>query len=170
MSRPGSPRLLDSFTAPKDVLEEFAAIADEEDVDPFKETAKKREIASRRGDYANRHLEIDRSGVSIDPFAQTEGDDQSGGYQDAMRRQRLEREEQRVYRAIATRETQTREEGNGEMDLDKTPPREDLEEVEKLITAAKEPAATTAGTKRKRRWDVVGEDEKPANGECQRNQ
>ena len=165
MSRPGSPRLLDSFTAPKDVLDEFAAMAEEEDVDPFKETAKKREISSRRSDYANRHLEMDRSGVSIDPFAQTEGEDQSGGYQEAMRRQRLEKEEQRVYRAIAAREAQNREEGKEEMDLDKTPPREDLEEVEKLITAAKESAAATAGTKRKRRWDVAGEDEKPANGE-----
>jgi splicing factor 3B subunit 1 len=165
MSRPGSPRLLDSFTAPKDVLEQFAAMADEDDVDPFKDTAKKREIASRRSDYANRHLEIDRSGVSIDPFAQTEESEQSGGYQDAMRRQRLEREEQRVYRAIAAKESQMREEGKEEMDLDKTPPREDLEEVEKLITAAMESAAATAGTKRKRRWDVAGEDEKPAIGE-----
>src|SRR5258708_34489193 len=103
MSRPGSPRLLDSFTAPKDVLDEFAAMADEEDVDPFKETAKKREIASRRSEYANRHLEIERSGVSIDPFAQTEGENQSGGYQEAMRRQRLEREEQRVLRATAAK-------------------------------------------------------------------
>src|SRR5258708_27390634 len=158
MSRPGSPRLLDSFTAPKDVLEEFAAMADEEDVDPFKETAKKRQVASRRSDYANRHLEIDRSGVSVDPFAQTDGDDQSGGYQEAMRRQRLEKEEQRVYRAIAANEAQAREEGKDEMDLDKTPPREDLEEVEKLIAAAKESAVVTAGTKRKRRGEGGGGD------------
>lgn len=82
------PRLLDSFTAPKDVLDEFAAMADEEDIDPFRETAKKKEIASRRSDYANRHLEIDRVGVSIDPFAEGQGDAEGAGYQDAMRVQR----------------------------------------------------------------------------------
>ena len=47
MSPPDSPRLLDSFTTPKEVLEEFAQLADEDDVDPFSETTSKRQLAAR---------------------------------------------------------------------------------------------------------------------------
>lgn len=168
MSASDEPRLLDSFTAPKEVLDEFAEMAEEEDYDPFRETAKKREIASRRNDYANRHLEIDRVGVSIDPFAQGDAQDGDGtGYQDAMRVQRLEREEQRVRRLIQQKEAQDREEGREKMDLDKTPPREDIEAAEKLIMEAQEMAQASSGKKRKARWDVEGEgeDSKPINGE-----
>ena len=43
MSASDEPRVLDSFTAPKDVLDEFVAMADEKDtVDPFRETGKKK--------------------------------------------------------------------------------------------------------------------------------
>jgi splicing factor 3B subunit 1 len=36
---PGLPaRLVDSFTAPKDILQEFADLTEEENVDPFAET------------------------------------------------------------------------------------------------------------------------------------
>jgi splicing factor 3B subunit 1 len=165
MSASDEPRLLDSFTAPKDVLDEFAAMADEEDIDPFRETAKKKEIASRRSDYANRHLEIDRVGVSIDPFAEGQnGDVEGGGYQDAMRVQRLEREEQRVRALIQAKEAQDREDGLAKMDLDKTPPREDIEAAEKLIMEAQEMASGATGRKRKARWDVEGDDSKPFNG------
>lgn len=165
MSASDEPRLLDSFTAPKDVLDEFAQMADEDDYDPFRETAKKREIASRRSDYANRHLDIDRTGVSIDPFAQGEGQEaEGGGYQDAMRVQRLEREEQRVKRLIQQKEAQDREDGVAKMDLDKTPPREDIEAAEKLIMEAQEMAVAGSSKKRKARWDVESEDSKPVNG------
>jgi splicing factor 3B subunit 1 len=163
--------LLDSFTAPKDVLDEFAAMADEEDIDPFKETARKREIASRRSDYANRHLEIERTGISIDPFAQGEGNEgpEEGGYQDAMRIQRLEREEQRVSQLIQAKEAQDREDGIQKMDLDKTPPREDIEAAERLIMEAQDMAtgtSATAGKKRKARWDIPSDDSKPVNGDA----
>ena len=47
MSDPGSPRLVDSFSVPKDVLREFEELAEEENYDPFAETASKRQIASR---------------------------------------------------------------------------------------------------------------------------
>jgi splicing factor 3B subunit 1 len=56
MSPPGSPRLIDSFTAPKDILQEFADLAEEENVDPFAETASKRQIAARQSDYHNRRF------------------------------------------------------------------------------------------------------------------
>jgi len=47
MVSPGEPRLVDSFTAPKDVIIEFEQMA-EEDINPFAETASKRQIAARQ--------------------------------------------------------------------------------------------------------------------------
>ena len=141
------PRLVDSFTAPKEVLEEFANLAEEDDVDPFAETASKRQIASRQSDY--HHRRFDRQAVeSADAFKEGESDGQ-GGYKEAMRLARLEKEEARVKRAIEDKERKQREEGQEKMDLDKTPPRAELE------SAAKELAEMSAGTKRKRRWDVA---------------
>lgn len=164
MSTSDEPRLLDSFSAPKEIFDEMAEAAEEEDYDPFRETQKTRQIASRRSDYANRHLEIERIGVSIDPFAQDADGNaaQGAGYQDAMRVQRLEREEQRVRRLIQAKEAQEREDGIVKMDLDKTPPREDIEAAEKLIMQAQDMAASGLGKKRKARWDVEGEDTKPS--------
>lgn len=140
------PRLVDSFSAPKEILEEFANLAEEEDVDPFAETASKRQIASRQSDYHNRRF--NRQAVeSADAFK--EGDSEEGGYKEAMRLANLEREEIRVRRAIEDKERKQREEDQERMDLDKTPPREEFE------AAAKELSEISAGSKRKRRWDVI---------------
>ncbi|KAK7686246.1 hypothetical protein QCA50_010466 [Cerrena zonata] len=153
MSEPGSPRLVDSFSVPKDVLREFEELAEEENYDPFAETASKRQIASRQSDYHNRRFKR-QANESADAFkAVEEGTDVEGGYKDAMRLQRLEKEEERVRRAIEDKERQAREEGKEKMDLDRTPPREELREAEELIAAAVASAAT--GTKRKRRWDIA---------------
>ena len=138
MSAPNSPRLVDSFTAPKEVLQEFADLAEEEDVDPFAETASKRQIAARQSDYRNRRF--NRVAVdSGDAFKEGE-DGQAGesGYKDAMRLARLEQEEQRVKRAIEEKERQEREEGKMKMDLDKTPPAAELDavEAERMVTIA----------------------------------
>ena len=102
------PRLVDSFTAPKEVLQEFAELAEEEDFDPFAETASKRQIASRQSDYHNRRFSR-QAHDSADAFKAVEdGQDVEGGYKDAMRLQRLEREEERVRRAIEDKEMQDR--------------------------------------------------------------
>ena len=111
MSPPGSPRLVDSFTAPKEVLQEFADLAEEENFDPFAETASKRQIAARQSDYHNRRFNR-TANESADAFkAAEDGQDMEGGYKDAMRLQRLEKEEARVRRAIEEKERQEREEG-----------------------------------------------------------
>ena len=143
-------RLLDSFTAPKDVLDEFAQMADEDDVDPFAETAKERQIAARQGEYHARRFE--RQGIAgTDAFKDAaEGRETEGGYKDAMALANLEREEQRVLRVIAEREKQAREDGT-ERELDRTPPREELEEAMREVQAT-----AAANTKRKRRWDDDG--------------
>lgn len=153
MSDPGSPRLVDSFSVPKDVLREFEELAEEENYDPFAETASKRQIAARQSDYHNRRFKR-QGNESADAFkAAEEGTDVEGGYKEAMRIQRLEKEEERVRRAIEEKEKKAREEGQEKMDLDKTPPREELREAEELIAAAV--ASANSGTKRKRRWDIA---------------
>ena len=159
MSAPGSPRLVDSFTAPKDVLQEFADLAEQEDIDPFAETASKRQIASRQSDYHNRRFNR-VANESSDAFQQAEdGKAVEGGYKDAMRLARLEQEELRVKRAIEEKERKEREEGQDKAYLDRTPPAAEIEEVARELAAAKELAIqagvdVSASAKRKRRWDV----------------
>ncbi|KAF5388622.1 hypothetical protein D9757_004780 [Collybiopsis confluens] len=154
MSPPGSPRLIDSYTAPKEILQEFAELAEEENFDPFAETAKTRQVAARQSDYHNRRF--DRVAVeSADAFKEGSGDE--GGYKEAMRLARLEQEEARVKRAIEEKERQEREEGKLKMDLDKTPPAAQItDDVEMELAAAKELVTSRelSGTKRKRRWDI----------------
>lgn len=152
MSAPDSPRLVDSFSAPKEILKEFAELAEEENYDPFAETASKRQIAARQSDYHNRRFNR-QANESADVFkAAEEGVEVEGGYKDAMRIQMLEKEEQRVRRAIEEKERKDREEGIDKAALDKTPPAKELEEAEKLLEGI------AAGAKRKRRWDVSDED------------
>ncbi|KAH9995093.1 armadillo-type protein [Russula vinacea] len=159
MSAPNSPRLVDSFSVPKDVLREFEEMAEEENIDPFAETASKRQIAARQSDYHNRRFNR-MANESADAFLEKE-DSQSteGGYKEAMRLQRLEKEEQRVRRAIEEKEKRERGDEDEKMDLDRTPPAAELEAAEKVLAAAQ-----TQETKRKRRWDVAepAEKEKPS--------
>ena len=150
MSPPGSPRLVDSYTVPKEILQEFHDLAEEDDVDPFAETASKRQIASRQSDY--HHRRFNRVAVeSADAFKETEdGKDVEGGYKDAMRLARLEQEEQRVRREIEDKQRRKQGEDEMKMDLDRTPPREEIEAAERELALMK----AEKGTKRKRRWDV----------------
>jgi splicing factor 3B subunit 1 len=126
-------------------LQEFAELAEEENFDPFSETASKRQIAARQSDYHNRRFSR-QANESADAFKQ-DGEGGEGGYKEAMRLQRLEKEEERVRRAIEEKERKDREEGNEKADLDKTPPARELEEV------AQEFAAANGNATRKRRWD-----------------
>jgi len=150
MSPTGSPRLVDSYTVPKDILQEFHDLAEEEDVDPFAETASKRQIAARQSDYHNRRFK--RVAVdSADAFKQVEdGQEVEGGYKEAMRLAKLEQDEQRVGKIIEEKERKEREESQMKMDLDRTPPREEIEAAQRELASMKE----LTGTKRKRRWDM----------------
>jgi len=151
MSPPGSPRLLESYTAPKEILQEFADLVEEENVDPFAETASKRQIAGRQSDYHNRRF--NRVAVDSADAFQTSDDSKEveGGYKDAMRLSRLQQEELRVKRLIEEKEKQERDEGRMKMDLDRTPPAAEIEDVAQELAMA---ASKESGTKRKRRWDV----------------
>jgi len=85
-----------------DVLREFEEMAEEENA---AETASKRQIAARQTDYHNwRFNRV--ANESVDAFSQKEdGQSAEGGYKEAMRLQRLEKEEQRVRRAIEEKDT-----------------------------------------------------------------
>jgi len=130
-------------------------MAEEENVDPFAETASKRQIAARQTDYHNRRFNR-VANESADAFSQKEdGQTTEGGYKEAMRLQRLEKEEQRVRRAIEEKEKRDKEEEKEKMDLDRTPPAAELEAAEKELAAAQ-----PQETRRKRRWDVSDPAEK----------
>lgn len=126
------PRQLDSYTAPKEVLEELLRLTVE---------TEKAQISPRQSDYRSRMLDIDRSGVSKDPFdAGHEDGVGSAGYREAMRPIHLEQEEQRVKRIIEAGKDEAKAAKNErETDIDRTPPRVQLERA----------------ARRKRRWDVV---------------
>lgn len=142
--------LANRITAPKEILDEFAEMAEEENVDPFAETKLKNQIAHRESDYHKRRHLINREvGVSSDPFKQGEGEEGESGYQLAMRLNHLEREEQRVRRLIEQKQQADEDEDKMKLDGDKTPP-----------AAARAPASEDmevepAVPKKKRRWDVA---------------
>ncbi|KAI5476004.1 splicing factor 3B subunit 1 [Pseudohyphozyma bogoriensis] len=127
-------RLLDSFTAPKHLLNEFA---DENAEDPFAATAKTRQVAARQGEYHQRRFDRE-SAVRSDAFAEGEAGQAGEGesYADVMRRAEIEREEQRVKRAI------------------------EKKMEEEATTGEKALAAPVDQTPRRRRWDVA-EPERP---------
>ncbi|KAG8951862.1 Splicing factor 3B subunit 1 [Tulasnella sp. 424] len=142
--------LANRITAPKEILDEFAEMAEEENVDPFAETKLKNQIAHRESDYQKRRHLINRDvGVSSDPFKQGEGEEGESGYQLAMRLNHLEREEQRVKRLIEQKQQAEEDEDKMKLDGDKTPP-----------AAARAPASEDMEVepsipKKKRRWDVA---------------
>lgn len=109
-----------------------------DDFDPFAETAQKKQIASRQSDYHLRRFNRETgSEKQVDAFGQTgEAGEGESGYAQRMRQAELEREEQRVARAIEEQQ------------------REKREQAKELGGAVAAPDATP----RKRRWDVTADD------------
>lgn len=105
---------LQSYTAPKEILDEFAEIAeDQAEDDVFAATAKQRQISARENEYHQRRFN-------------REGEVEAGedeGYAERMRRVNLEREEERVRKYKQDKEDAERDEKKGIVDGDKTPPR-----------------------------------------------
>ncbi|TIC02451.1 ARM repeat-containing protein [Wallemia mellicola] len=159
---------LTSYTAPKEILEEFNQQIEEEDHNPFawvslnptselltvtSDTIKKKQIAERQSDYHNRRFNRGEGDLSNDNFS-GEGVEGSS-YADRMRQNELDKEEARVRKIIEERREQQEAENDGKqvqpLDGDKTPPREAFK-VENDATPPKE-----AIRERKRRWDVAPE-------------
>ncbi|KAF7374770.1 U2 snRNP component prp10 [Mycena sanguinolenta] len=97
-----SPHLFDSYTAPKDILDEFRELIEQEDVDPFVKT-----------DPRHSGKVVERLTGAEPPI---HGHAAQGGYAAAMRLAHLEREEKRVKEAIAAKERR-----GSVMDVDITP-------------------------------------------------
>ncbi|MBW0466050.1 hypothetical protein O181_005765 [Austropuccinia psidii MF-1] len=138
-------RLLDSYTAPKQFLQELAQDAEDAD-DPLLSALKAKEIRSRQSDYHNRRFDRDPGGaVGADPFAASDGNLQNEGtYQEAMRRAELEREEVRVMKKIKEQQ----KESSDQMDVDR-------QERAKTPTMIEPPTPTSSAGRKKRRWDVA---------------
>jgi splicing factor 3B subunit 1 len=120
-------------TAPSHLLNEFA---DPDAEDPLLGAGQKRQIQSRETDYQKRRFDRDTGEAArLDPFAPP-ADGETGdasSYAEAMRRRNIEREEQRVARAIEDKAKEEREQAKEE---------------------GKQIAAVDETPRRKRRWDV----------------
>ncbi|KAK4689581.1 splicing factor 3B subunit 1, partial [Tremellales sp. Uapishka_1] len=137
-------RPLATFTAPQDILDEHAEMAEEEDAsDAFQDKAKSKQIAARQSDYQLRRFER--------KDGQGEGEDES--YADRMRRVNLEREEEKVkrFKEQLEKDKQGKIE-DVEMTDDKTPPRQALLKDEDGDGDKTPPAS------KRSRWDVADGD------------
>lgn len=149
-----SRRLVGQYTASKEQMNEFSTGGTEE-ADILMSREKQAQIQSRETDYQKRrHDRGPLTPTRADAFNQVAGEGQS--YREIMARRELEREEERVKKAItdrgengATEHEATLKNGDGsdKENKDDTPPPE-----------------ASAGRKRKKRWDVGTTDEKETNG------
>lgn len=126
--------VLDQYTAPQHLLDEFADDA----YDPLAERVEARQVQARESDYHRRRFQRD-------PGAGANGGGADEGYRDAMRRAHLEREEERVRRFAAARDA--------EGAAPSAAPKDD---------AHAEQAGAGAAPERKRRWDVAPDSDAPA--------
>lgn len=141
---------LQSYTAPQEILDEHAELADEDDTpDAFQDKAKSKQVAARQSDYHLRRFNR--------TDGQGEGEDES--YEERMRRINLEKEEEKVRRYKEKMEKEEKERGEMQVD-DKTPPREligDETPPRKALIGDETPPRAQAGDvtppRKKRRWD-----------------
>ncbi|KWU47309.1 small nuclear ribonucleo protein [Rhodotorula sp. JG-1b] len=135
------PRLLDSFTAPKHLLNEFA---DEDAEDPFAATAKSRQVAARQNEYHHRRFE-------------REVGEEGESYADKMRRAEIEREELRVRREIERRQQEgvdSKGEPVKQLEApDETPRRKRWDVAEPAGDVEMANAASSVGQERGGEWD-----------------
>lgn len=165
---------LATYTAPQDILDDHAEMAEDDDEpDEFKQRQNVKQIAARQGDYQKRRFDR-RDGYG-------EGEDES--YADRMRRINLEREEERVKKFRELKEKEDAEKGitSKEAEDDKTPPRAAIADDATPPRAALEDAGSPPSSRRRwdedekdvkkeeeepqkkrSRWDLEPEDEKPA--------
>ncbi|KAF2118282.1 armadillo-type protein [Lophiotrema nucula] len=133
--------LVGQYTASKSQLNEFAH-GDTAEADILMSREQQAQIASRETDYQKRRFERRLSPERADAF--TDGDTNGASYKDVMKARELEREEERVRRAIEEKEAN----GGNEV-LDHVPTLKDG--VASEVKGDKTPPIER---KRKRRWDA----------------
>ncbi|RDW78160.1 ARM repeat-containing protein [Coleophoma crateriformis] len=148
-----SRRLVGQYTASKEQINEFAHGNGVEEEDILLGREKSARIADRETDYQKRRLDRVLTPTRADPFAankQAGASEDGESYREIMARRELEREEERVRRAIEEKAA------NGEavhhqptLTKDGSGSPSDKENKESGSTEV-----VTAGRKRKQRWDV----------------
>lgn len=147
-------RLVGQYTATRAQIDEFSrgAGVEEEDVLAGRGERSNR-IADRETDYQKRRFDRALTPSRADPFAADGKDGAPGkgdGYRDIMERRELEREEERVQRAI---EQKRKEQAlNGDV-VEHQPTLKD--EPDQKTPEPESVEGTSAGRKRKKRWDVT---------------
>jgi splicing factor 3B subunit 1 len=135
----GGRRLVGQYTATKEQMNEYAHGATEED-DILMSKEKQAQIGARESEYQKRKFDRDISNTT--------------GYKEAMAERNLEREEERVQKAIAEKAARG-ENGTAQHKASLS----DKENIEAGSTVA------VGGRKRKQRWDVSTEESAEPNGE-----
>ncbi|KAI8999953.1 splicing factor 3B subunit 1 [Gaertneriomyces semiglobifer] len=151
---------LSSYTAPKQLLEEMAALDD--DVDPMADIRPSRRIADRESEYHARRLNRRLSPERVDAFSKDTATGEARSYAEVMREAQLDRDQAELQRRILEKRKEDEEKmkemaASGELQ----------EQARAQAQAAMEKAKAVAT--RKRRWDEDGrekpseweEDEKP---------
>jgi len=148
-----SRRLVGQYTASREQMDEFTRGKGVEEEDILLGREKSARIADRETDYQKRRLDRVLTPTRADPFAanrQAGAAEDGESYRDIMARRDLEREEERVKRAIEEKaangevlhyKATLTKEGSGSPN--------DKENQERGSTEI-----VTAGRKRKQRWDV----------------
>lgn len=144
-------RLIGQYTATKDQMSEFATGHGVEEEDILLGREKSARIADRETDYQKRRF--DRGALTptrADPFAANKhaGVNEGSTYREVMQLQELEREEERVEKLIAEKQS------DGDAVVEHKPTLKDEADKENADAGS---TVEATGRKRKKRWDVSSE-------------
>lgn len=155
--RDNTRRLVGQYTASNEIINEFARGDGVEEDDILAGKGEKSgRITDRETDYQKRRFNRVLTPTRADPFAENRqaGAAENGtNYREIMEERELEREEERVRRAIQSQQD------SGDNDNDARPA---LIEGDKENAEAGSTEAVAAGRKRKKRWDVGTDEQAPA--------
>ncbi|KAG4303884.1 hypothetical protein PORY_002701, partial [Pneumocystis oryctolagi] len=150
-------RLVGQYTAPKHLLNEFC---EDDGFDPISKNRNKRQIVSRESDYQKRRFDQILTPSRHDAFSATGKDENEDGgrsFADIMRERDLEREEERVHRAIAEKKKEIQ--GDSDKEDKESKPRKrrwDVSEPSSEDLENKSSWSSTQDTpviKKRSRWD-----------------
>ncbi|KFX94906.1 hypothetical protein O988_06091 [Pseudogymnoascus sp. VKM F-3808] len=148
-----SRRLVGQYTATRNQMDEFSRGGGVEEEDILLGREKSARITDRETDYQKRRLDRILTPTRADAFAsnrQAGAAEEGEGYREVMRRRELEREEERVRRAIADKEgDDTAVQHKPTLGDDTGHALNDKENDEAGSTEV-----VAAGRKRKQRWDI----------------
>ena len=146
-------RLTGQYTATKAQMSEFAG-ADTGDQDLISSRETQAQIASRETDYQKRrHNRGPLTPTRADPFAKDADQSDGQSYRNVMAQREIEREEDRVQKAIAAKQTTAEDDV-----MEHVPTLKNGDSSDKENKSAPSADSTAATKKRKQRWDVSTED------------